>query len=390
MNLLKKSTSKTPLDSFREIQYQKIPYIIINGLNYLINLGLEYDPKLYDGTINSLKHTDDYVYSRIRHFSTERLSIKHLNEKNTFFVSMSIPKLIQGMFFQLNSVYYIPILYITDEPIVLKENSISIYSLFQPMTLYFEQNRVIFMGINILMSDFFQLMTIDWSDEAKILIERELKIKLNNNSMEAIINNLSEKLNCIPTIEKIKERINLLFFDEWTKDLYLKFYDFDPIIDNVLKTAIRRRIENEKTSFIDLRYKRLTFVEPIIKPYTKAIGDAAKGLLKGSNIKSLKLNLGVIVNHFFKKLDGNVLYDTTNGYSGILSYKASFKNPYGQSELPREVSSIHWTHKGRICTNSISNTDPGEMISLVPDQDIDLNYGIFKFSPQEHMIIEER
>ena len=385
MNLIKRSTQTTPLDAFRTTQYNRIPEMIINGANYLINLGMEYDPKLYDGTIDSLKMTDDLVYTRIKHFATTRVSLKHIDEKNTFFVSMSIPDLIHGTFFQLNSVHYVPMYYITDEPIVLKEKSISIYSLFQPITLYFEQNRVIFMGINILMSDFLQLMTVGWPDEAVKMIESELKIDLNANSLETIIKHLSQKLNCGQTVQEIKNKINLLFFDGWTHDLYRQFYDFDPIIDNVLKVALHRKIEGKKPSFIDLRHKRLAFVEPLMRPFTKAVGDAAKGLLKGNSVKSLKLNLGVLVNHFFKDLDGNVLYDTTNGFSGILAYKASFKNPYGESKLPREVSSIHWTHQGRICPNSIANNDPGETICLVPDQEIDLQYGIFKFSKEELM-----
>ena len=64
-------------------------------------------------------------------------------------------------------------------------------------------------------------------------------------------------------------------------------------------------------------------------------------------------------------------------------HKATFDNPYGSGELPKEVSSIHWTHKGRICPNSISNKKSGRDIFLVPNQNIDLDYGIFKFTDEE-------
>ena len=136
--------------------------------------------------------------------------------------------------------------------------------------------------------------------------------------------------------------------------------------------------------FIDLRFKRLTFIEPLLRPYFKSITQASSLLLKGIQPRTLNIKLDSIVKKgFFGDLDGNSLYDLVNGFSGILSHKASFKNPFGKGELPKEVSSIHFTHKGRICTSSISNHDPGQIINLIPDQDIDYRYGIFMFTDEE-------
>lgn len=153
-----------------------------------------------------------------------------------------------------------------------------------------------------------------------------------------------------------------------------------------MKILFRRyeQINEGKTyKFNDLRHKRLIFIEMLLKPYFKAISTASKALINGHQVFTSKLSGEDLVQNFFKNLHANSFYDTVNGYSGILAHKATFKNPYGSSELPKEVASIHWTHKNRICPNSISNKDAGQDIFLVPDQDIDLDYGIFKFKPEE-------
>ena len=383
MNLIERVTKESVLSSFRTVQYSRIPDMLITGVDYLTNLGLEFNPILYDGTIDSLQYIEDVIYSNIKHYSNTIAKLKLVEDKNTWFFALSIPDLIQGMFFKLNSVHYIPLLYMADEPIVLKENSMVMHSLFQPLTLYFAQNRVIFMGINIVLTDFLQLITSNWDQSRVKDIEKFFNIDIHSGQLQHIVSYLSGKLNTGQTVEEIKDKIDLLFFDNWTRELYEKFYNFTPTVDNVINAALDRKMTKNKISFIDLRHKRLTFIEPFMRPYTKAIGDCAKGLLKGHNIKSLKLNMGAIIKHFFSELNGNVIYDTTNGFSGILGYKATFKNPYGQGQLPREVSSIHWTHRDRICPNSITNSDPGQTISLVPDQDIDLQYGIFNFTQEE-------
>jgi hypothetical protein len=73
-------------------------------------------------------------------------------------------------------------------------------------------------------------------------------------------------------------------------------------------------------------------------------------------------------------------YGIVNGYSGLLDLKATFKNPNSQNELPSEVSSIHPSYKHKIDIISISNTQPGRVISLVPQQNLkSLKYGLFDF-----------
>ena len=70
------------------------------------------------------------------------------------FISLDIPELLDH-FFVLNGAKYIPSLYIVDLPISIKKNSISIYSLFNPVSFFISKNYIIVSGRNIPMSRFF-------------------------------------------------------------------------------------------------------------------------------------------------------------------------------------------------------------------------------------------
>ena len=383
MNLIDRDISLSKISLFRKHQFDMHKEFVINGLKYLIDLGLNYDPTVYDFENEPFETSQDILYTGINHYSVVPIKVK-LFEDSHFFLNMNIPNVLLNTFFQLNGVYYVPIYYITDEPIIKKEKSILLSSTFQPITLYFQQDRAIFMGNNIQMSDFIQVITHYWDKEAKEIIEDELNISITGRDIQPIIDYLSDKFFITPDLDQLQERIRELFFDDWTKELYKRFYNIEPNLDNVLKIALSKRIYGETISFIDLRHKRLTFIEPILRPYFKAITRAASQLIRGNQPRNLYIQLDTLVKKgFFDDLDGNVLYDTVNGFSSILSHKASFKNPFGKGKLPKEVASIHFTHRGRICTNSITNQDPGQTVNLIPNQDIDPRYGIFNFSQEE-------
>lgn len=383
MNLIERQHDESIISYFRLFEYSKINYLLDLGMQYLIKAGLTVDPTVYSGP-NSIEIIKDVAYSKIYHFACNTYRIKIENNKSIF-IYISIPELINGTFFKLNSTYYIPILYITDEPIVIKEKSITIQSLFQPITLYFGESRVIFMGSNYVLSDFLNFITYDWDSELRKSIQELLNIQFNEN-LNSIISILANKLNCLQDYTIIKNKINDLFFDEYTKELHSRYYNISNI-DGIIMTAMFKRyeqqVENKYYKFNDLRHKRLIFIEMLLKPYFKAISNCTNLLLHNKSIFNLKLKINEIIENFYTKLHGNCLYDTVNGFSGILMHKATFDNPYGSGELPKEVSSIHWTHKGRICPNSISNKKSGRDIFLVPNQNIDLDYGIFKFTEDE-------
>lgn len=383
MNLIERPARESTISIFRSWQYSMRDELLLLGLNYLIDLGLPYDENIFNRQGLGFEYAEDQNYHHIHHFATTRISVS-LSDTLKKFVDLSIPDLIHGTFFKLNSTYYVPMMYISDEPIVMKENSISLQSLFQPMTLYFSQKRAIFMGINFPLSDIFQIISHDWDKDDIELVEETFNIDLRSKTLTNVVNYFSEKLNTPKDPVDIKNKINQLFFDQWTSELYHKFYGISSNIDDVFLLTTRRKFHETKPSFIDLRYKRLTFIEHILRPFFKSISIASSQLVRNNQVrKLLNLKLVSIVQHFHSDLNGNNLYDTTNGFSGILSHKASFKNPYGESRLPKEVSSIHWTHRGRICPNSITNQDPGESVLLVPDQEIDFRYGIFSFTDEE-------
>jgi hypothetical protein len=388
LNLISRNIEESNINKFRQYQYELWKDFIIYGLQYLIKLGLRYDPNYFDPVSPQIDVIPDIAYNKINHFATSIIKIS-LIPKITY-VQFSFPELVDGMFFKLNGVLYCPILYILDEPIILKKKSILLKSLFQPITLFLENKRAIFMGINIHINDFLQLLTHSWTDEEKYIIQKELNVNLYSKHIDELIDQFSKKLNTEKDYDAIKNRINEIFFDSWSMALFQKFYNVHPDIDNVLKIAIKRRIENKSELFIDLRYKRLSFIEPLLNPFSKSIRQASLSLIKGHQPKQTLIGFDSIIKMFFNELHGNVFYDTVNGLSSILAHKATFKNPFGTERLPSIVSAIHPTHKGRICPNTISNHDPGEMISLVPNQKIDLETGRFLFSDDELIDIENK
>lgn len=385
MNLIEPEHQTSIIASFREYQYLKLDYFIDLGIRYLQNFGLQVDSKYYSG-INSIKKTIEHNYVNLAHFDSTQYKIKiNDNDKKNWFLALSIPNLVHGCFFKLNQTWYIPILYIIDEPIVIKENSIKLDSLFQPITLFLKERRAIFLGINWGLNDFLNFLTWNWQPEYRESTRQILNLEFSKN-INSITTTFANRLNCLQEYDVVKNKIIELFFDEYTLKLYNKIYnlnDFDRILLLTMFKKYEQTFEHKYIKFNDLRHKRLAFIEIILKSYFKSVAMCAKLLLNNTNLINIKMKLSEIVDHFFSILHGNSLYDTVNGFSGILLHKATFKNPFGLGELPKEVASIHWTHKGRICPNSISNHDPGQDIFLVPTQIIDTEYGLFHFKPEE-------
>ena len=390
MNLIKREIKPSVINEFRKYQYSLWKDLIINGVNYLIKFGLNYDRHIFNPSNPQINIIPDLSYCKIAHYATKIVKLQlESNTNKPLFLQFSFPELIDDIFFKLNNVLYIPMVYILDEPIVIKVKSIALKSLFQPITIFLENNRVIFMGINIHIEDFFQFMTYTWSNSEKVAIQQHLSLDLNIKKIDTLISFFASKLNTEKEYIKIKKRINELFFDDYTYDIYKKFYNIEPDIDTVLKIAIKRKIDNTKIEFIDLRYKRLSFIEPILTPFFKAVRLTTTMLIKGQQVRNTLIPFESIIKNFFNELHGEIFYDTVNGLTSILAHKASFKNPYSTESLPSIVSSIHPTHKGRICPNTISNHNPGEMVSLIPNQKIDFETGRFIFSEQELKELEE-
>lgn len=387
MNLIKKEIDRNKCNilEFREYQYGLISELIRTCFKYLETHGFTYDKLKYKEEV-----IDDFAYCSKNHYSTMILNIdvgfwkegdKGIKEKK--FLNLTIPKLIDGQFFRLNGTHYIPQFYIADEPITLKKNSISLYSLFNPMTIYEGDGRVIFLGNNIPIDRFFNLYyDVNIPKDKEILEYFGIDCK-SIEPMATSLQNLSNIFNIPPNKEEIKKKVDLLFFDDWTSELYQEYYgiDNDKInMKSILDKSYDRSTNNIDGSFIDIRNKRLVFIEYLLAPLFKSVTAAVNRMVVGSphDLKYLNIKLGDIVSYFFNELKKANRYDTVNGFSGILNLKGNFRNPKGGDELPPEVSNIHPTFKGKICPITVSNTAPGESITFIPEQNLtNLKFGIF-------------
>ncbi len=381
MNLLPRQTTsnENSISNFREQQYEHINSLLLNCLDYLSRFGFnkqDIEFSMYEES----KYKSPYYYA----MKTLKLSYKS-NPKQTFLL-IDIPKLLHENFFKLRGVYYVPMLYIVDEPIVLKKQSIKLSSMFKSITIYFNESRVIFSGINIPVSRFFRLFI-----DKEHIVKNICDIYQSNyflETRERSIKLVSEELLGFPYERDFPKFLETLFFDNWTKELYSKYYGIqNPDLEQILTIATKRKREDAKPLFNDLNYKRIVFLELLFDPVIKAVTAFASDLLKNKKVTDLKLKQSAITSHFYassdtgikkkiKGLSGNNIYNIINGYSSILSLKASFKNPKGFSELPKEVHEVHASHKNRICPITISNSDPGVTVSLIPDLKVDSKFGI--------------
>lgn len=381
MNLIKRSSqifnNENSISNFRTLQYNYIEDFLKNSLNYLSRFGCDFnDVNFY------LSEFDKYKTPH--HFAIK--NIKILTKSKHQILNIDIPKLIEDTFFKLRGVYYIPMLYIVDEPIVLKKNSLKLSSMFKSITIYFNESRVIFNGMNIPISRFFRLFTENENIIINICkIYNSLYFK---ESRKRSLKLVSEELLGFPCEEDFVDYIEKLFFDDWTEELYSKYYNIEkPTLEDILTLATVRKRDNIKPSFNDLKYKRIIFIELLFDPLIKIIGGIVSELLKGKKFTEIKLKQSSIIDHFYASsnsglktkangLSGNNIYNIINGYSSILSLKATFKNPKGQSKLPKEVHDIHQSHKNIICPITISNSDPGVTMSLIPELKVDPKFGI--------------
>jgi hypothetical protein len=250
-----------------------------------------------------------------------------------------------------------------------------LYSLFKTITIFHKDGRVIFLGNNITISKFFRLF-YDFND-AKYICETVFNSKYTDDSLDNVKRYFSKILNC--NMDDIYQKIDDLFFDDWTVELYCKCYNLNnPTLKDILDLSLK--VIEERPSVIDLNHRRLVFIEHLMRPLITAVSTLVMMLMNGRQILKFPMDSVSIIDYFFsdKGLQSNFFYDIDNGYNGLLSLKASFKSPGGDKAMPSEISSIHPTYKGRICPTTVSNKSTGQVIALVPEQKIDLKFGLFK------------
>jgi hypothetical protein len=374
MNLLKREVdnSESNILGYRKYQYELIPDFFNICFQYMETMGFKFDRSQIKYDI-----IDDYAYYSQNHYSVKVVKIYLQKTDPTPFLHITIPTLLHDTFFKMNGCFYVPAFYVADFPITIKKNSYKVESLFKPLTIYSKDGRIIFLGSNIPVSRFLRLYYPD--AEVRDIVSDTFNTGYIEEDFDTVRRNIASIIGTSDNLTDITTRIDDLFFDNWTRELYQTCYKLEnPSIKNILDLIIKRKVK--RNSFIDLDHKRIVFIEWLMKPLFEAVSKAVNGLVAGTQPKNINIEVGAITNHFFSKtgLGRNFFYDTTNGFSSLLAMKASFKNPGGKSELPAEVSNIHKSHKGRVCPVTISNAAPGQVVSLVPNQNINLKFGIFQ------------
>jgi len=306
--------------------------------------------------------------------------------------AVSVPDLIDGNYYFLNGNHYVPTMYIIDLPIVVKPVSLKLSGLFNSITLYMNDDIAIFTGVNIPLSYFLQLLYED--DPKGLILYGELIAKFKKrheqHSEENILSYFQSKFHFKGNREETIKFLENFFFDPYTLELYKSCYHMEqPTLAKIIKIAMKKCVEGKTPSFIDLTYKRITFLEVLFRPLFERVA-ATINKQTWRQCDEIKLNKLTIIKYYLtspdkkkkksqkkkkKGLAGNYLYDTNNLYSGILKNKISMVPP-GIENPPKEVKSIHPSHFGRICPISISSQKPGTVVSAISDVELD-KYGRF-------------
>ena len=361
------------IGDFRKIQYDD------KMIKYFVNLCIEYlsaqnNNYLQVHTINIMR-VPEYLGINDSHFTRVVVYTKVVstNEIKIMF-RLVLPTLLNDYFFVLNGNNYVPTLYVVDKPIVVKKKSIKLSSLFNSISIF--DDHVTFLGINIPAHYFLNIILPDNDPELmqtkKIICER-LHIQ-NQQIVEAdIINYFIKKFSCEPDRDSILKHMERLFFDDYSKLLYQNCYSIEEkdltIVKVLMKSAELCSLTIEET-FIDLKHKRLIFLEALFQPLFKRIGHYATLAAKGYKTDEINMDMMEITKHFQTNLHNKFIYDSVNAYSGMLQHKINMMNP-GSDNAPSIIANLHDTHFQRICPISISNQNPGETVFMVPTVKLD-------------------
>lgn len=360
MNLITKEIKPCYITIFRPFQY-----------SMMRNLFEEVIPDYFNRIFNDIEEIKYEISDEVPSFVKREMTFVNMHHfymkrsNDEFKFKVMIPKLIDGVFFIISGNYYIPAIYIVNAPITVRENSISLYSLFCPLTIYFKDRRTIIFGNNVYIEDFLTALYGDSIPSGFYDIYNFEK----KTDYESSVNRISK----VVQSKDIENRLNELIFDKYTEKIYMKFYGVSDI-KSVLEIAIEKFKSEEE--FIDMKTKRLVFIEVILYPLIRAISSIVGKHISDKG-RVVKIRDDMIIKNFNVMLR-NYHYDSVNGYTSTLLYKATFKYPYGSKQLPSSITGIHPSYKHRICPVSLSNDDLGATVYLTPGQKIDLETGMLE------------
>lgn len=351
------------INEFREFQYSLLKDLISLMITYISSQNSNYL------TINdiSIEEQPEYMGVNDSHYTLLNVKVNYNQEVKNFF-RVLIPTLKYGCFFILSGNYYIPTLYMVDKPIVIKKKSLKLYGLFNSISIY--EKFATFIGINIPANYFINLFIEDINEQNDFI--RIMEIQPVQISDEELLKYFSKVFGCEADRNKIINFVENLFFDGYTQYLYQSCYDMQELsIKNILRQALQFYEIMDKNTFIDLRYKRLIFIETLLSPLLKKIGIAASQAARGYPKSILQINQLELVKHFNTKLSNKFIYDSANAFSGMLLHKVNMLNP-GSENAPSIIANLHETHYQKICPISVSNQNPGETIYIVPGTVLDI------------------
>lgn len=388
MNLLKNRKKNLFFEyinpiSIRQYQYNFISAFCENAINFLSNQRDNYI------SIHSITLDDRINFQGVNNSKYTKLKIEiknNINGEINTFTEFFIPTLIHNNHFYLNGCYYTPILYLIDYPITIKKKSCKIFSLFNSITLFINDDIAIFVNHHLALDYFLQLF-VDFDDPIYQEYIKYYKLAHKKQEMNNIIEVLSKRFSVKnKTKEDVINKFESIFFDKYTYSLYQKCYG---LTDFGLVDIIRQALINSvkpPDCFTDLNNKRITFLEMLLRPFLNRICSLCIEIGKGNYKTEMKVDPLLIIKYFLKSKDsnlgnnsiglsGNYLYDTKNLYSGILINKCSFISP-NMDRPPTEIKHLHYSHYKKICPITISAQTPGETISLIPTTKLD-EFGLF-------------
>lgn len=379
MNLLNKVVEVTDIKQnyltigkFRQEQYNLIEYFMKLAVDYISKQNKNY-LKLHKITIGPVLTYTSIHNSMLTSISVEVTTTSDPTKTKLLFKAL-LPTLIEGSFFIINENYYVPTVYILDKPIVIKKNSIKLSSTFNSITIY--EKLVTFMGTNIPAKYFLDLFldsSIQEYNDLKRQFCSKFRIVQQSISENDLLNYYSNMLKCNPNRKEICEYYEKVFFDDYTKLLYQNCYNFkeeEITIPNLLKKVLEITDTLEEDNFIDLKYKRVVFIEALLSPLFKRIALAASQAARGFQVTEISMDQLELVKHFHIGLSSRFIYDSANAYDVTFKHRAYMLNPNAEN-APGIIANLHPTHYKRICPISVSAQRPGEAVYITAETLLD-------------------
>jgi hypothetical protein len=371
MNLLKRipdqeeSADTILVSDFRKQQYLLLEYFMHLIVNYISSQNKNYM------TVHSIEIKNNISYlGGINSSSTTKIEVYILLSgeiEPKLFFKLIIPTLIEDTFYLLNGNYFVPSLYILDKPIAIKKNSIKLSSTFNSITIY--DKLVTFMGTNI-PANFFVEFIFNENDpeqlQTKLDMISEFNISKTNLSEKDIVQYFGNILHCEPIKKDIFNKMEIMFFDDYTKLLYQNCYNIrteDLNLAKIIQISLKLRETAEKDMFIDLKFKRMVFIEILLSPLFKRTAILASQASRGYQPSVMSMDLLELVKYFRNDLHNKFIYDNVNAYDTMLQHKVHMLSPNVEN-APSVVANLHPSHYQRICPISVSSQNPGETALL--------------------------